>query len=282
MLTDSGGFQVASLSDKARIEEEGVTFSSPLDGSRRQLTPEKAVEIQRALGSDIAMVLDECVPPGDAERARDAMLRTLRWAERSVATARAPHQWLFGIVQGGDSPELRRESARATAALGFDGFAHGGLGLGEPAEQRVELVALAQEELPEAPPRYLMGLGRPRDLVDGISAGVDLFDCVLPTRHARHGVLFTSRGLLRLKNARFAADPEPPDPDCDCPTCRGFSRAYLRHLLRAGEALGARLASVHNLRFYLALMERARAAIAKGSFQRLRTQVAELDAQDVP
>ncbi|MGH0031871.1 MAG: tRNA guanosine(34) transglycosylase Tgt [Myxococcota bacterium] len=272
-LTDSGGFQVTSLADKATLDEEGVTFSSPLDGSRRRLTPERAVEIQRALGSDIAMVLDECVPPGDADRARPAMQRTLRWAERSLGTPRAPHQWLFGIVQGGESAELRRESARATADLGFDGHAHGGLGLGESPERRIEMVAVAQAELPEAAPRYLMGLGRPQDLVDGIAAGVDLFDCVLPTRHARHGVLFTSQGLLRLKNARFADDAGAPDPDCDCTTCQGFSRAYLRHLLRTGEALGARLASLHNLRFYLRLMERARSAIREGRFQALHADV---------
>jgi len=274
-LTDSGGFQVTSLAEKAKLDERGVTFSSPLDGSRRQLTPETAVAIQRALGADIAMVLDECVPPGDATRARAAMQRTLRWAERSLGEPRADHQWLFGIVQGGDVAELRRGSARATAQLGFDGYAHGGLGLGESPERRVELVAIAHEELPEASPRYLMGLGRPRDLVDGIAAGVDLFDCVLPTRHARHGVLFTHQGLLRLKNARFASDASPPDPDCDCTTCAGFSRAYLRHLLRAGEALGARLASLHNLRFYFSLMRRSREAIREGRFEALRRQVVE-------
>jgi queuine tRNA-ribosyltransferase len=274
-LTDSGGFQVMSLAEKAKLDETGVIFSSPLDGSRRQLTPETAVAIQRELGADIAMVLDECVPPGDATRARSAMQRTLRWAERSLREPRADHQWLFGIVQGGDSPELRRESARATAPLGFDGHAHGGLGLGESAERRVELVAIAQEELPESAPRYLMGLGRPGDLVDGIAAGVDLFDCVLPTRHARHGVLFTHGGLLRLKNARFASDASPPDPDCDCTTCAAFSRAYLRHLLRAGEALGARLASIHNLRFYLSLMQRSREAIREGRFEALHRQVVE-------
>lgn len=280
-LTDSGGFQVTSLADKARIDEDGVTFASPLDGRRRTLTPERAVEIQRALGSDVAMVLDECVRPGDTARARPAMERTLRWAERSRRTTVADHQWLFGIVQGGDSPELRRESARATARLGFDGHAHGGLGLGEAPERRVELIRVAQQELPDASPRYLMGLGRPRDLLDGVAAGVDLFDCVLPTRHARHGVLFTREGLLRLKNARFAADASPPDPHCDCTTCATFSRAYLRHLLRSGEALGARLASVHNLRFYLSLLERARGAIREGRLDALRRQVRDVGDADV-
>jgi queuine tRNA-ribosyltransferase len=274
-LTDSGGFQVTSLADKARIEEDGVTFASPIDGSRRQLTPENVVEIQRALGSDIAMVLDECVPPGDPMRERAAMERSLRWAERARRTARAPHQWLFGIVQGGESRELRIRSARATRDLGFDGFAHGGLGLGEAPERRSELVAATHAELPEDAPRYLMGLGRPVDLVEAIAAGVDLFDCVLPTRHARHAVLFTQTGLLRLKNARFRDDPAPPDPACDCATCARFSRAYLSHLLRAGEALGGRLASLHNLRFYLGLMERARAAIRQGRFAALHADLAQ-------
>jgi queuine tRNA-ribosyltransferase len=272
-LTDSGGFQVTSLADKARIDEDGVTFSSPVDGSRRRLTPEGAVEIQRALGSDVAMVLDECVPPGDPIRARAAMERTLRWAERARRTPTGLHQWLFGIVQGGESPRLRAHSARATRDLGFDGFAHGGLGLGEAPGRRVELVCAAHAELPEAVPRYLMGLGRPADLLDGIAAGVDLFDCVLPTRHARHGVLFTGAGLLRLRNARYRDDPLPPDPECACTTCARFSRAYLRHLLHAGEALGARLASLHNLRFYLALMEQAREAIRAGRFAALRARL---------
>lgn len=268
-LTDSGGFQVTSLAHQARVDEEGVTFASPLDGSRRQLTPEGAVAIQRALGSDIAMVLDECVPPDEGPRARAAMERTLRWAERSRRTPTGPYQWLFGIVQGGAAPALRVQSARATRDLGFDGFAHGGLGLGEAPGQRTELLSATHAVLPPQAPRYLMGLGRPRDLLDAIAVGVDLFDCVLPTRHARHGVLFTGQGLLRLRNARFRDDPTPPDPDCDCTTCAGFSRAYLAHLLRAGEALGARLASVHNLRFYLSLMQRARAAIRAGGFAAL-------------
>jgi queuine tRNA-ribosyltransferase len=275
-LTDSGGFQVASLADRARIDEDGVTFASPVDGSRRRLTPEAAAGIQRALGADVAMVLDECVPPGDPIRAKAAMERSLRWAERARRTPLAPHQWLFGIVQGGDSQHLRVASARATRDLGFDGFAHGGLGLGEAASLRGDLVCAAHAELPEAAPRYLMGLGRPSDLLDGIAAGVDLFDCVLPTRHARHGVLFTHAGMLRLRNARYRDDPLPPDPECDCTTCARFSRAYLRHLQHAGEALGARLASLHNLRFYLLLMERAREAIRAGRFAALRERLAAL------
>jgi queuine tRNA-ribosyltransferase len=236
------------------------------------------MQIQQALGPDIAMVLDECVPalggePDAAARTRDATARSLRWARRSFAAHHRADQALFGIVQGGASEALRRESARGTAAIGFDGYAHGGLGLGEERAQRSDLVARVNEELPDASPRYLMGLGRPVDLLDGVAAGVDLFDCVLPTRHARHGVLFTSRGLLRMRNSRHRDDPAAPDPACDCPLCRGYSRAYLAHLLRSGEALGARLASLHNLRFYLRLLERARDAIAAGRLAALRSEI---------
>ena len=281
-LTDSGGFQVTSLAEKARVDEDGVTSASPVDGRRRALTPEGAVAVQEALGSDVAMVLDECVPPGDgapgaALRVRAATERTLRWAERAQRAHRRRDQWLFGIVQGGSSAALRRASARATGDLGFAGFAHGGLGLGEAAARRDELIAAVHAELPAEAPRYLMGLGRPGDVLRGVALGVDLFDCVLPTRHARHGVLFTHRGLVHLKNAAYAADEAPPDPDCDCSTCARFSRAYLRHLLRAGEMLGARLASVHNLRFYLGLLERAREAIRGGRLAALRDATLALD-----
>jgi len=266
-LTDSGGYQVFSLGDRMKLDEDGVTFQSPLDGARRRLTPESAVEIQEALGADVAMVLDECAPVDAGEAAaRAAMERTLRWAERSVAARTRPDQWLFGIVQGGGDPALRRESARATAGLGFDGHAHGGLGLGEAPERRAELVAEVNAILPKAQPRYLMGIGRPEDLVAAVARGVDLFDCVLPTRHGRHGVLFTHEGLLHAKNAQHKDDPRPPDPRCDCPVCARHSRAYLRHLLQAGEALGGRLASLHNLRFYLRLFEDARRAIREGRF----------------
>jgi queuine tRNA-ribosyltransferase len=284
-LTDSGGFQVTSLADRRSVSEEGVTFTSPLDGRRRILTPEGAVAIQEALGADIAMTLDECQPPlpgrdgpGDRTslRVRAATERTLRWAERCLGARRRPEQALFGIVQGGISESLRRSSARGTASLGFDGYAHGGLGLGEGAERRRDLIAAANAELPSAAPRYVMGLGRPVDLLDAIAAGVDLFDCVIPTRHARHGVLFTSRGLLKIRNSRFRDDPAPPDPDCDCPTCTRHSRAYLRHLLRINEALGARLASLHNLRHYLRLLAEVRSAVAVGRFFPLREAVSRL------
>jgi len=268
-LTDSGGYQVTSLAHRLTLDEDGVTFSSPVDGARRRLTPESVIAIQEALGADVAMVLDECQPvEASAARALErAMDRTLRWAERSRAARRRPDQAVFGIVQGGASAALRERSARATVAIGFDGYAHGGLGLGESRPLRRELVSAVHAALPPERPRYLMGLGRPVDLLDGIADGVDLFDCVLPTRNARHGLLFTGHGALRIKNARFARDDQPVDPACDCPTCRHHSRGYLRHLIKIDEALGARLASVHNLRFYLRLLEEARCAIRAGRYE---------------
>jgi queuine tRNA-ribosyltransferase len=290
-LTDSGGYQVTSLSQHSRVDENGVTFTSPLDGARRTLTPESAVAIQEALGADIAMVLDECqalVPAEDGVgdraslRVHAATERTTRWAERCIRARRRSDQALFGIVQGGASESLRRSSARAIAALGFDGYAHGGLGLGEDSQRRRDLIEATSLELPQAAPRYLMGIGRPVDLVDAVAAGVDLFDCVIPTRHARHGLLYTSTGVLKARNARFRDDPEPPDPSCDCPTCTRHSRAYLRHLLHVNEVLGARLASLHNLRYYLRLLADARAAVAAGRFAALRARIAELGETAVP
>lgn len=282
-LTDSGGFQVTSLGDRAVVREEGVAFASARDGARRELTPENAVTIQEALGADVAMALDECRPLSwlgtdtsdpEARRRTEATLeRTLRWAARCIAARTRPDQALFGIVQGGVFADLRQRSAEATAQLAFDGFAHGGLGLGEEASRRDELVAIANAALPLDRPRYLMGIGRPQDLVAAIGAGIDLFDCVLPTRNGRHGVLFTSAGLLRIRNARFQSDPEPIDPRCDCPTCGEHSRAYLRHLIMENEILGARLASIHNLRFYLRLLEQARAAIETGRFAAFAAEV---------
>jgi queuine tRNA-ribosyltransferase len=273
-LTDSGGYQVTSLSSHMKLNEEGVSFASPLDGRKRLLTPESAIAIQENLGSDIAMVLDECQPnQHDDTPLRVAAERTLRWAERSARARSRSDQAVFGIVQGGINPSLRAESARQLASLGFEGYAHGGLGLGEEPEQRQDLVKTAHEALPASAPRYLMGIGYPADLVDGIAAGVDLFDCVIPTRHARHGVLFTRSGVLKLKNAQFRDDPAPPDEDCDCPTCAQHSRAYLHHLLRVQEILGSRLLSIHNLRYYLNLLEQSRRAIRAGTFSALRKTV---------
>ncbi len=278
-LTDSGGFQITSLADRVDVQEDGVAFVSPLDGRTRQLRPEDAVAVQEALGADVAMVLDECLPTetriagadaiDDPGRARAAMERTGRWAQRSLAARSRPDQALFGIVQGGADAELRAESAAGLAALGFDGYAHGGLGLGEPAEVRGEIIAAAQAQLPGDVPRYLMGIGRPEDLLAGVAAGVDLFDCVIPTRHGRHGLLYTAAGVISLKNARYREDPEPVEDDCDCPACRSVPRAYLAHLVRSGEALGARLASLHNLRFYMRLLARARSAICEGRLDAL-------------
>jgi queuine tRNA-ribosyltransferase len=293
-LTDSGGFQVTSLSDRMKLDEQGVTFASPLDGRRRTLTPESVIGIQESLGSDIAMVLDECLPPMEDEPAGDvaseshgrrleaAMERTLRWAERARAARRRGDQAVFGIVQGGVREDLRRRSASGTARIGFDGYAHGGLGLGESRAQRSAMIAAAHEELPRGSPRYLMGLGRPVDLIDGVACGVDLFDCVVPTRNGRHGLLFTSEGILAIRNARFESDSNPIDPHCDCPACTSHSRAYLRHLIKTGEFLGARLASLHNLRFYMSLLERARHAIANGTFEALRKEIEDIGERRLP
>ncbi len=290
-LTDSGGFQVTSLAARARVDEDGVIFASPLDGSRRRLTPEDAVRIQETLASDIAMVLDECRPMAEKHRSSDsggsdserqAVARTRRWAERCRKTHKRPEQALFGIVQGGASPALRRESARATADLDFDGYAHGGLGLGETHEERLALVVAANEELPNASPRYLMGLGRPEDVVAAAAAGIELFDCVVPTRNARHGLLFTSEGVLAIRNARFKRDSRPPDPDCVCTTCTSTSRAYLRHLFQIGDLLSARLASLHNLMFYMKFMGALRAAIEMGCFSAFRKDSLERFRRGTP
>lgn len=282
-LTDSGGYQVTSLGDRCQVDEDGVSFASPRDGTRRRLTPETAMAIQQTLAPDVAMALDECRPlawlgsdprdPAVRARTEASLARTMRWAARCRAAHTRSDQLLFGIVQGGAFPDLRRASAEGTASLGFDGYAHGGLGLGEDAARRSDLVAAGQEALPPSAPRYLMGIGRPADLLDAIALGVDLFDCVLPTRNGRHGVLFTSTGVLRIRNARFARDDDPIDPGCDCPACRQHSRAYLRHLLQENEILGARLASLHNLRFYFRLLEGAREAIAARRFASWRREI---------
>ncbi len=279
-LTDSGGFQVTSLSDRMKIDDEGVTFASPLDGRRRTLTPEGVVAIQEALGSDIAMVLDECLPPiaetddsPPTSRLEAAMQRSLRWAARASRARKRADQALFGIVQGGIDPALRRHSAEATAELGFDGHAHGGLGLGETREQRRAAIEVAHACLPTDRPRYLMGLGRPVDLLDGVACGIDLFDCVVPTRNGRHGLLFTHQGVLSLRSAAYRDSDEPIDANCDCPACSRHSRGYLRHLLKSGDALGPRLTALHNLRFYHGLLERARQAIAEQRFASLRAEV---------
>jgi queuine tRNA-ribosyltransferase len=267
ILTDSGGYQVLSLTELRRIGEAGVAFQSHLDGSRHVLTPEKAVEIQLALGVDILMALDEC-PPHDADAAyhRASMERTLRWAARCRAAHPHDEPALFGIVQGGISPELRARSAEETRRIGFSGYALGGLGIGEGPTAMYATVEDTTALLPADAPRYLMGVGTPQDLVECIGRGVDMFDCVLPTRNGRNGTLFTSTGRLNIKSAVHARDERPLDAECACYTCRHFSRAYLRHLYVSREILGLRLNTIHNLHYYLDLMRQARQAIESGRF----------------
>jgi queuine tRNA-ribosyltransferase len=286
ILTDSGGYQVFSLAGMRRIREDGAEFRSHVDGSLHLLTPERATDIQAQLGSDIAMVLDECAPSAvEADVARAAMERSVRWARRGrerllrirdgdadglqVTNA---GQAQFGIVQGGVHPHLRTESVQATVESGFEGYAIGGLSVGEPVPVMYDVVSHTAPLLPADRPRYLMGAGMPDDLIECVARGVDMFDCVLPTRNARNGQLLTSRGPLVIKNARYAEDQAPPDPGCGCYTCRHFSRAYLRHLYIAGEMTAATLNTIHNLYFYLDTMKRIREAIVFGTFERLRLE----------
>ncbi|HUQ87677.1 MAG TPA: tRNA guanosine(34) transglycosylase Tgt [Vicinamibacterales bacterium] len=281
ILTDSGGYQVFSLADRRKINENGVEFRSHLDGSTHLLTPESAVDIQLNLGSDIAMVLDECPAlPSTPEVIDRSLELTARWArrcrDRFLECKKKPGPFTFGdgkqfgIVQGGTSPELRQKSAELTVAIGFDGYAIGGLSVGEPNETMYRVVEMTTPLLPANQPRYLMGVGTPIDLVECVARGVDMFDCVMPTRNARNGQLFTSEGPINIKNAEFAEDDRPADPACDCYTCRNFSRAYLSHLYRAGEMTGGTLNTLHNLSFYLDTMQRIREAIAFGRFEEFR------------
>ena len=274
ILTDSGGFQVMSLSALRKMSEEGVVFRSHIDGSEHRLTPERSIEIQRLLGSDIQMVLDECValPASDAAVEKALALST-RWARRSKAAfgdQAAEGRALFGIVQGGTNPALRRRSAAELIEIGFDGYAIGGLAVGEGHEAMIATLAETTPALPAHRPRYLMGVGKPRDLVEAVARGVDMFDCVLPTRSGRNGQAFVRTGTLNLKNSRHADDPSPLDPACSCPACTRFSRAYLHHLIRSGEILGAMLLTWHNLHYYQDLMAGMRSAIAGGTFAAFR------------
>jgi len=275
ILTDSGGFQVFSLAKLRKITDEGVEFRAPLDGARRLLTPELSIEIQRALGSDIAMVLDECLAyPAARQATEQSLALTLRWAERSRdAHEKGDHgQALFGIVQGGGDDELRARAAAATVALGFDGYAIGGMAVGEPKPRMYALTELVARALPADRPRYLMGVGKPEDLVESVARGVDMFDCVLPTRNARNGQAFTSTGTVTIKQAQWTRDPGPLDAECRCYTCRGFSRAYLRHLYLAEELLAYRLLTLHNVHFYVGLMAAIREAIAARAFEAFRAR----------
>ena len=275
ILTDSGGFQVFSLAHLGKVDDDGVTFASHLDGSPQRLTPERAVEIQEALGSDIAMAFDQLVDATlPATEIATAMGRTHRWAERCISAHTRPDQALFGIVQGGVDADLRRESVASIAALPFDGIAIGGLSVGESKAQMADTLDVVAEALSDdARVRYLMGVGTPPDFFTAVERGIDLFDCVLPTRVARTGQLWTSQGRLNLRNARFLDDPDPPDPDCRCETCRNHSRAYLAHLFRAGELLAYRLSSLHNVTYTQDLMRRIRVALDQGSFGTLREAV---------
>jgi len=268
ILTDSGGFQVFSLAHMRRVDDDGVTFRSHIDGSEHRFTPELVIETQELLGADIIMCLDECAEPLDRDYLEQALKRTHAWAERCRAAQRRDDQALFGILQGGIFPDLRRESARFLTSLDFPGYAIGGLSVGETKEQMYATLEVTIPELPADRPRYLMGVGTPEDILESVARGVDIFDCALPTRVARNGGLLTRTGRINIRNARYADDPSPIEPHCTCYTCQHFSRAYLRHLFKAEEILGLRLATLHNLHFMLRLMEQVRAAIAGGTFSR--------------
>jgi queuine tRNA-ribosyltransferase len=270
ILTDSGGFQVFSLATMRKITEEGVNFRSPINGDAVMLTPERSMQVQKDLDSDVVMIFDECTPyPATEQEARRSMELSLRWALRSRAEfdrLQNPNS-LFGIVQGGMYTSLRQESAAGLQQIGFDGYAVGGLAVGEPKEERERMLDGIIQHLPKDRPRYLMGVGTPEDLVEAVRRGVDMFDCVMPTRNARNGHLFTSTGVVRIRNAQYETDTGPLDEACPCYTCTNYSRAYLRHLDRCGEILAARLGSIHNLHFYLSLMQTMRTAIEEHRFE---------------
>lgn len=273
ILTDSGGFQVFSLAAMRKISEQGVSFRSPVDGSPVFLGPEESMAVQRALGSDIVMIFDECTPyPATETEARQSMELSLRWAARSRKAHGDNPAALFGIVQGGIYPALRAASAAGLQEIGFDGYAIGGLAVGEPEEERLATLEATNPHLPDNAPRYLMGVGRPEDIVAAVCRGVDMFDCVLPTRNARNGHLFTRFGTVRIRNSRHRDDPNPLDPDCGCYTCKNYSRAYLYHLDRCGEILGSRLNTIHNLYYFQELMAGLRAAIEAGNLQHFVTR----------
>ena len=277
ILTDSGGFQIFSLRELAKITEEGAAFKSHLDGSALFLSPEDAVTVQEALGSDIMMCLDTCIPyPAGRQEALSATELTARWALRSREAQQEIGQLLFGIVQGGMYPDLRALAAEQLIDIGFDGYAMGGLSVGEPHDLMLEIAELTAKLLPQDYPIYLMGVGTPEDLVESVHRGVDMFDCVVPTRNARNGMLFTSRGRIVIKNSQYRSDPMPPDESCDCYTCRNYSRAYLRHLYMSREILAYHLNTIHNLHYFVGLMQEMRRAIANDSFLQFRKNFYDL------
>ncbi|RUO24325.1 tRNA guanosine(34) transglycosylase Tgt [Aliidiomarina minuta] len=281
ILTDSGGFQVFSLGELRKITEEGATFRSPINGEKILLTPEKSMQVQRELGADIVMIFDECTPhPATTEEAETSMQLSLRWAQRSKEAHEGNSAALFGIIQGGMYEELRDVSLNGLTDIGFDGYAIGGLSVGEPKEDMMRILDHTAPQMPEDKPRYLMGVGKPEDLVEAVRRGIDMFDCVMPTRNARNGHLFVSEGVLKIRNARHRTDTSPLDASCDCYTCKNYSRAYLHHLDRCNEILGARLNTIHNLRFYQNVMQGLRDAIATDTLDQF---VAEFYAsRDLP
>ncbi|RYZ33930.1 MAG: tRNA guanosine(34) transglycosylase Tgt, partial [Sphingobacteriales bacterium] len=267
ILTDSGGFQVFSLGKMRKITEEGVTFKSPINGSKVFLDPETSMQVQRDLGSDIVMIFDECTPyPATEKQARDSMELSKRWAVRSKSAHEGNPSALFGIVQGGMYEHLRTESLDGLTEIGFDGYAIGGLSVGEPKEDMIRILDHLPAQMPADKPRYLMGVGKPGDLVDAVRRGIDMFDCVMPTRNARNAHIFVTEGVLKLRNAKYRNDTTPLDTTCDCYTCKNFSRSYLHHLDKCNEMLGAQLNTIHNLRYYQNLMARMRNALSEGTF----------------
>jgi len=281
ILTDSGGFQVFSLAQLRKLSEEGVKFRSPINGDEVFLTPERSMEVQHELNSDVAMIFDECTPyPASEREARESMELSLRWAQRSrdkfdalKASEPGRGEALFGIVQGGVYHELRRASLAGLTAIGFDGYAVGGLAVGEPEVERISVLDQLMPHMPEDKPRYLMGVGTPVDIADSVNRGIDMFDCVMPTRHARNGHLFTSRGPVKIRNAQYASDTAPLDPNCNCYTCNHYSLAYLRHLEKCNEMLGARLNTIHNLYYYQEVMRSIRESIDAGSLAEYSAQL---------
>lgn len=283
ILTDSGGFQVWSLKELRKISEKGVTFRSPIDGSKKFLGPEEAIDIQRKLGSDIVMIFDECTPyPATEREVRDSMELSMRWAERSKVAHGDSESALFGIIQGGMFEHLRDESLAGLQNIGFDGYAIGGLSVGEPKEEMYKVLKHLTPSMPKNAPRYLMGVGTPENLVTAVSYGVDMFDCVLPTRNARNGWLYTTTDVVKIRNAKYEMDTRPIDEACGCSTCKQFSRSYIKHLLKTNEILGARLATVHNLHHFLDLMRQMREAIEANEFAEFRGNFFERRGQVDP
>ncbi|TKB44524.1 tRNA guanosine(34) transglycosylase Tgt [Thalassotalea mangrovi] len=283
ILTDSGGFQVFSLGEMRKITEKGVEFRSPVNGEKIMLTPERSMEVQRSLGSDIVMIFDECTPyPATHEQAKASMELSLRWAKRSKDAHGDNPSALFGIVQGGMYEDLREVSAQGLLDIDFDGYAIGGLSVGEPKEEMIKILDHTPDLIPKEKPRYLMGVGKPEDLVEGVRRGIDMFDCVMPTRNARNGHLFVTNGVVKIRNAKHKTDTGPLDPECDCYTCKNYSKAYLHHLDKCNEILGAQLNTMHNLRFYQRVMQGLRDAIEQGKLDDFVAEFYALRGMDVP